>query len=359
MTKKRQKRRLVALVHADVKGYTRLMESDETSTIEVITLCQDGMKSLAQQHAGKVVDTAGDGFLLEFISAEDAVRFALDFQKAVTGQNWNVPEHLQMNFRIGVHFGNVTAVGNKIYGHAVNIAARLEGLAAPGGICISGTVYDVVKKKLPLHYEHLAGQLLKNIIKPVSVYRIHRKSLSTESKDSATQSIANGRKVLVPEIPLPKLEKEFSDKDRNTFLRDSFAAIVVYFKRGLKSLEKQYPAIATRFEEVTRQKYTFEIDARSGLKNACKIWIHKPGSEEKISYGYGDFQGADDSSRNEWIHTEDDGFTMYLTGLVGEFGANLSGGHLTTQDAARILWERFTLSPRASWQLPLLRISAF
>ena len=242
------------------------MESDETSTVEVITLCQGGMKSLAQKHAGKVVDAAGDGFLLEFVSAEDAVRFALDFQKAVTGQNWNVPEHLQMNFRIGINLGNVTAVGNKIYGHAVNIAARLEGLAAPGGICISGTVYDVVKKKLPLHYEHLAGQVLKNITKPVSVYRIHKKSSSTGSKDSATQSVANGRKIPVPEIPLPKLKKEFSDKDRNTFLRDSFAAIVGYFQRGLKSLEKQYPAIETRFEEVTRQKYTFEIDAPEWTK---------------------------------------------------------------------------------------------
>ncbi len=359
MTKKRQKRRLVALVHADVKGYTRLMERDEASTIKVITLCQDGMKSLAQKHDGNVVDTAGDGFLLEFMSAEDAVQFALDFQKAVTRQNWDVPKHLQMNFRIGIHLGNVTEVGDKIYGHAVNIAARLEELAAPGGICISGTLYDVVKKRLPLHYEHLAEQVLKNITEPMSVYRIQKKSSSTESKDSATRAVANGRNMPVRKIPLLKLRKEFSDKDRNTFLRDSFTAIIGYFQQGLKSLEKHYPAIETRFEKVTRRKYTFEIDAPSGPKNACNIWIRKLGSEENISYRYGDFHADDDSSTNEWIHTEDDGFTMYLTGLMGEFGANLSGSHLTTQDAARILWERFTLSPTASWQPHLLRISAF
>jgi hypothetical protein len=147
-------------------------------------------------------------------------------------------------------------------------------------------------------------------------------------------------------MPLPQLRNEFSEKDRNTFLRDSFATIVGYFRQGLKSLEKHDPTIETRFEEVTRQKYTFEIDGPGGLKNACKIWIRKLGSQKNISYRYENLDANDDSSTNEWIHTEDDGFTMYLTGLMGEFGANLSGSHLTTQDAARILWERFTIRPR-------------
>jgi hypothetical protein len=321
------------------------MERDEASTIEVLILCHDGMKGLAQKHDGSVVDTAGDGFLLEFMSAEDAVRFALDFQKAVTGQNSNVPEHLQMKFRIGINLGNVTEVGGKIYGHAVNMAARLEGLATPGSICISGAVYDLVKKKFPLHYDCLAEQVLKNITEPMSAYRIQTKSSSTESEDSPPRAVPNEWKIPVPEMPLPQLRNEFSEKDRNTFLRDSFATIVGYFRQGLKSLEKHDPTIETRFEEVTRQKYTFEIDGPGGLKNACKIWIRKLGSQTNISYRYENFDANDDSSTNEWIHTEDDGFTMYLTGLMGEFGANLSGSHLTTQDAARILWERFTIRP--------------
>lgn len=354
MTKKRQERRLVALVHADVKGYTRLMERDEASTIEVITLCQDGMKSLAQKHAGGVVDTAGDGFLLEFVSAEDAVQFALDFQKAVTGQNWNVPEHLQMNFRIGIHLGKVTEVGDKIYGHAVNMAARMEELAVPGSICISGTVYDVVKKKFLLHYEHLAKPVLKNITEPMSAYRIHRKSLSRESEDSATQVVA----MAGPEIALAELEREFSDQDRNTFLRDSFETIVAYFQQELKSLEKHDPSIETRCEEVVRQQYTFEIDGQGGLENACKISIPKLGIQDIISYRNENFGASDDFSTNEWVRTEDDGFTMYLTGLTGEFGAILSGGHFTAQDVARILWERFILAPRPSFNPLLSRVSA-
>lgn len=321
------------------------MEHDEASTIEVLILCHDGMKGLAQKHAGNVVDTAGDGFLLEFISAEDAVRFALDFQKAVTDQNSDVPEHLQMMFRMGINLGNVTEVGGKIYGHAVNVASRLEGLATAGSICVSGDVYDLVKKKLSLHYECLEERMLKNIAEPMFAYRIHPKSSSTKGSDSATRPVANGWKIPGPEIPLPQLRKEFSEKDRNTFLKDSFATIVGYFRKGLKSLEKHDPTIETRFEEVTRQKYTFEIDGPSGPKNGCKIWIRKLGSQKNISYRYGSFDANDSSSTSQWIHTEDDGFTMYLVGLTGEFGANLSSSHLTTQDAARILWERFTLRP--------------
>jgi class 3 adenylate cyclase len=342
MTKKRQKRRLVALVHADVKGYTRLMERDEASTIEVITLCQDGMKSLAHKHAGSVVDTAGDGFLLEFVSAEDAIQFALDFQKAVTGQNLNVPEHLQMNFRIGIHLGKVTEVGDKIYGHAVNMAARLEELAVPGSICISSTVYDVVKKKFPLHYEHLVKPVLKNITEPMSAYRIHGKSLSRESEDSAIQLVGHGREIAVPEMALPGLERQFSCQDRNTFLRDSFATIVAYFRQEMKSLENLDPRTETRFEEVTRQEYAFEIDGQGGLENACKISIPKLGTQDIISYRTENFGASDDFSANERVRTEDDGFTLFLTGLTGKFGAILSGSRCTAEDVARILWERFT-----------------
>ncbi len=359
MTKKRQKRRLVALVHADAKGYTRLMERDEASTIEVITLCQAGMQGLAEKHAGSVVDTAGDGFLLEFVSAEDAVQFALDFQMAVTGQNWNVPEHLQMNFRIGIHLGKVTEVGDKIYGHAVNMAARLEELAVPGSICISGTVYDVVKKKFPLHYEHLAKPELKNITEPMSAYRIHRIPLSGESEDSATRVVAHGCEMAGPEMALPELEREFSDQDRNTFLRDSFATIIAYFQGELKSLEKHDPSIETRCEEVARQQYTFEIDGQGGLENACKISIPKLGIQDIISYRNENFGASDNSSANEWVRTEDDGFTLYLTGLTGEFGAILSGGHCTAEDVARILWERFILALRPSFNPLLSRVSAF
>ena len=190
-----RRRRLVALVHADVKGYSSLMQRDEASTIEELILSQHGMKGLAQKHGGHVVDTAGDGFLLEFVSAEGAVQFALDFQEAVKAQNSKVPDHRQMQFRIGINLGKVTEVGDKVYGNAVNIAARLEGLAKPGSICISETVYNIVKKKLPLDYECLAEQALKNITGSTSAYRIRAKSSSAEGVASTTPGPIRGRKV--------------------------------------------------------------------------------------------------------------------------------------------------------------------
>jgi class 3 adenylate cyclase len=340
MTKRR--RRLVALVHADVKGYSSLMQRDEASTIEELTLSLDGMKGLAQKHDGNLVDTAGDGFLVEFIGAEDAVQFALDFQEAVKAQNSNVPEHRQMQFRIGINLGKVIEVGDKIYGNAVNIAARLEGLATPGGICVSETVYNIVKDKLPLDYEYLAEQALKNINEVTSPYRICEKSPSAEGQASSTLGPIRGRKVPVPEMLLPRLRKQFSDEDRNTFLRHSLDAIVNYFQEGLKSLRRHDPTVETGFEAVTSQKYRFEIYRAGGQKNRCQVWISKLGSQKNISYRDLDSDTNDDTSMNEWIHASDDGFTIYLTGLMGKFGTNLHGSNLTNEDAARILWERFT-----------------
>ena len=117
-----------------------------------------------------------------------------------------------MMFRIGINLGNVTEVGGKIYGHAVNVASRLEGLATAGSICISGDVYDLVKKKLPLQYECLAEQMLKNIAEPMFAYRIHPKSSSTKSADSATRPVANGWKITGPKYRCHSSERNSPKK---------------------------------------------------------------------------------------------------------------------------------------------------
>lgn len=317
------------------------MQRDEASTIEELILSQDGMKGVARKHEGHVVDTAGDGFLLEFVSAEGAVQFALDFQRAVKSQNAKVPKHRQMQFRIGINLGKVTEVGDKIYGNAVNIAARLEALAAPGSICISGTVYNKVKKKLPLEFECLGEQALKNVSGSTSVYRIRAKSSPAEGEASNTLEPIRGRKIPVPEM-LPQFRREFSDKDRNTFLRHSLDIIVTYFQQGLKSLRKHDPTIETGFDTVTSQEFRFEIYKAEGQKNRCQVWISKQGSQMNISYRDLDSATNGDTSMNEWIHAADNGFTMFLTGLMGKFGTNLCGSNLAAEDAARILWERFS-----------------
>ena len=125
-------------------------------------------------------------------------------------------------------------------------------------------------------------------------------------------------------------------------MRDSLDTIVTYFRQGLKLLRNHDPNIETGFEAVTSQKYQFEIYRAGGGKTRCQVWISKLGSQTNISYRDLDSVTNDDTSMNEWIHAADDGFAMHLTGLMGKFGTNLYGSNLTTEDAATILWERFS-----------------
>lgn len=340
----KRRRRIATLVHADVKNYCSLMQRDEVSTIEELILSLDGMKCLAQEHGGDVVDTAGDGFLLQFVRTVDAVQFALDFQDGVRVQNLNVPDRRQMQFRIGINLGKVIEVGDKIYGNAVNIAARLEGLATPGSICISESVYDVVKGKLPLEYEYLAERTLKNINKLTSAYRIRPKSGFAKGEASSTLESMRGQKGPEHGMLLPRLRKQFSEEHRDKFLRHSLDAIVSHFRQGLKSLRKHDPNIQTEFEALTNRKYQFKIFGANGQENRCQIWISKLGSRKNLSYRNLAFNSKCETTLDEGIHVADDGFTMHLTGLMGRFGSNLSGSNFTSEAVAKLLWERFTSS---------------
>jgi adenylate cyclase len=165
-------RKLAAIFSTDVAGYSRLMGDDEEATIRTLTAYRTLISSLIQRYRGRVVDSPGDNLLAEFASVIDTVRCAVEIQQELKGKNAELPENRQMQFRIGINLGDVIVEGERLYGDGVNIAARLEGLAAPGGICISGTVYDQVETKLSLNYEYQGEQAVKNITKPVRVYRI-------------------------------------------------------------------------------------------------------------------------------------------------------------------------------------------
>ena len=165
-------RKLAAIFSTDVAGYSRLMGDDEEATIRTLTAYREVISSLIQHHRGRVVDSPGDNLLAEFASVVDAVRCAVEIQQALKVKNAELPDHRQMQFRIGINLGDVIVEGERLYGDGVNIAARLESLAIPGGICISGTVYDHVENKLALNYEYQGEQTVKNIAKPVRVYRV-------------------------------------------------------------------------------------------------------------------------------------------------------------------------------------------
>jgi len=166
------KRKLTSILSADAVGYSRLMEDDEEATVRTLTSYREAIATLIKQHNGMVVDSPGDNLLAEFLSVVDAVQCAVSVQNEITARNQDLPENRKMQFRIGINLGDVIQEGKRIYGDGVNIAARLEGLADPGGICISKTAFDQIERKLPYGYEFIGDQTVKNISRRVGAYRV-------------------------------------------------------------------------------------------------------------------------------------------------------------------------------------------
>ncbi len=165
-------RKLTAILCADVFGYSRLMGEDEEATLSTLSSYRKLIDSLIEQHRGRFVNSAGDSVLAEFASVVNAVQCAVEIQTTLKGENEKLPHERRMEFRIGVNLGDVMVDGEQIYGDGVNVAARLESLADPGGISVSGTVHEQVRDKIALSYEDLGEQQVKNIVRPVRVWRV-------------------------------------------------------------------------------------------------------------------------------------------------------------------------------------------
>jgi len=190
------KRKLTAILSADVVGYSRLMQEEDMATVRNLKDYQEMIAGLISQYEGRVVDSPGDNLLAEFKSVVDAVRCAVEIQQELAERNAKISDSRKMEYRIGVNLGDVIQEGKKIYGDGINVAARLEALAEPGGICISGIVYDQVKKKINLNYHFLGQKRVKNIEEPVDVYQV----IFVESPEPGGVIKANVEKM---EFPLP------------------------------------------------------------------------------------------------------------------------------------------------------------
>ena len=166
------RRKLIAILSADVKGYSRLMGEDEEATVRTITAHREVITIVIRKFRGRVVDSPGDNILAEFASVVDAVQGAVEIQEVIRTKNAELPENRRMEFRIGINLGDVIQEGDRIYGDGVNIAARLESLAEAGGICISGSAYEQIENKLALGYEYIGKHTVKNIVKPIRVYKV-------------------------------------------------------------------------------------------------------------------------------------------------------------------------------------------
>ena len=191
MSGERVERRLAAILAADVAGYSRLIEANEEGTLARLkALRTEVIDRKIADHRGRIVKTTGDGMLVEFASVIDALRCAVEVQRAVSERNAGVPDDRRIEFRIGINVGDVVVEDGDIFGDGVNIAARLEGLAEPGGICVSARVQEDATSRLDLAFEDIGEQMLKNIARPTRVYRVR-------------DADASLKRPTAPALPLP------------------------------------------------------------------------------------------------------------------------------------------------------------
>jgi TolB-like protein/class 3 adenylate cyclase len=200
MTNKGIQRKLKAIFSADVQGYSKLMGDDDESTVSTITTYREIMSVLIEKYHGRVVDAPGDNILAEFGSSQEAVLCAIEIQGKLETENGKLPDNRRMNFRIGINLGDIIHKDDRIYGDGVNIAARIESLADPGGICISRGVYEHVEGKLDIGFADLGPHTVKNIRKPVRVFKILLRSDDNGKSVGTTTAKGLNRRLIIAAI---------------------------------------------------------------------------------------------------------------------------------------------------------------
>src|SRR5689334_4827830 len=250
------KRRLTTVLCADVSGYSRLMEEDETGTMETLRRSRTAMAGLVERHDGRIVNTWGDAVIAEFGSVVEAVQCAVEIQQEISSQNSD-PHAQQMRFRIGVNLGDVMVDGSDIFGDGVNIAARLQDLAEPGGIVVSASVYDQVYNKLSVGFDCLGQQQMKNVA-PVTSYRVTMGGRAAEQYSFP-----------VDERPAPQAGAAVASKAGAQGIRDRYepSTWMTSISDGFASLPR--PLAVT----LTVSGFLILINIFTGLH---KIWFHWP-----------------------------------------------------------------------------------
>ena len=206
MAKDELTRKLAAIVVADIVSYSRLMEADEAGTMSRLkALRQEVIDPNIDEFRGRIVKTTGDGMLAEFASVTDAVQSCVELQQAMALRNTSVPEDQQIHFRIGINLGEIITEGDDIYGTGVNVAARLESISEPGGICIASSVYDQIRTILSLGYEDMGEQAVKNISAPVRSYAVRLDEQGDTQLNNTTPAASKGEKPTIAVLPFENM----------------------------------------------------------------------------------------------------------------------------------------------------------
>ena len=164
-------RRVAACLHADISGYTQLIARDVEATVRMLTIYRAMLARITVVHGGRVIDDSGDSLLAEFPTVTGAVRAAIEIQRRLGARNAALPADRRIEFRVGIDLGDVVAEGSRIYGDCVNVAARVQELATPGGICLAGSAFDHIDASLPRHFDYLGERTVKNVQRPLRIYR--------------------------------------------------------------------------------------------------------------------------------------------------------------------------------------------
>ena len=274
MAEARVERRLAAILAADVVGYSRLMGVDEEGTLAALKACRrELIDPKIAEHRGRIVKTTGDGVLVEFASAVDAVRCAIEIQRAMAERNANISEDQRVEFRIGINVGDIIIDGGDIYGDGVNVGARLEGLSEPGGICVSGRVHEDVQGKVDIAFEDTGDQQLKNIARPVKVYRVQLGKTATKVEKASEPSSR-------PSIAVLPFQNMSDDPEQEYFADGMVDEIIT----GLSRI-KWLSVISRNSTFIYKNKPTAitEVANRFGVRYVLEGGVRKSGNRVRIT----------------------------------------------------------------------------
>ena len=301
MAEARVERRLAAILAADVAGYSRLMGVDEEGTLAALKAYRrELIDPKITEHRGRIVKTTGDGALVEFASAVDAVRCAMEIQRAMTERSAQIPEERRIEFRIGINVGDIIIDEGDIYGDGVNIAARLETLASPGAICLSDNAYQQIKGKLALDVNDIGEQPLKNIAGPVRVYRVQLSSAASTAR--TTLPIPDKPSIAV--LPFDNLSAE-PDQD---YLADGFVEAITAALSHIRS----FFVIArnSAFTYKGRATNVRDIGRELGVAYLLEGSVQKSGTRLRITVQLVETEGGAHVWSSQYDGTIDDIFNL-------------------------------------------------